>query len=67
MRQTALLAGPVYIGQAQGGGDKEILKNGATIELGPSLSSHLLGWHDLMLEDVFPLACQIKLSYNTEL
>ena len=66
MKQTALLASPVYIGQAQGGGEKKHLKRGAKIKPGASLR---VFWVCLLSrpEDVFSFACQIKLSCNTGL
>ena len=48
VKQTAFLASPIYIGQAQGE-EKKHIKRGAKIGLQASLfSSHLLGWHALM-------------------
>ena len=44
--ETALLASPVYIGQAQGGGEKKHIKRGAKIGPGASLlcASFGLAW-----------------------
>ena len=64
-KQTALLASPVYVGQAQGEEEKHI-KRGAKIELLTSL--HFFGVSPpSCLKDVFSFACQIKLSCNTGL
>ena len=46
VKQTALLASPIYVGQAQGE-EKKHIKKGAKVS-GVSVSSHLLGWHALM-------------------
>ena len=47
VKQIALLANPVYIGQAQGE-EKKHIKRGAKTGLGPLFSSRLLGWYPLM-------------------
>ena len=59
MKQTALLASPIYVGQAQGEGKKHT-KRGAKIE------PWLFLWVGLPLhlKDVFSFACQITLSCN---
>ena len=68
MKQTALLASPVYIGQAQGD-EKKHIKRGAKIEPQAPLLFVFFGWevepHPSYLEDVFSFACRIKLSCNT--
>ena len=58
MKQTALLASPVHIGQAQEE-EKKHLKRGAKFEPLASLSIFWVGPPSL-LEDVFSFACQIK-------
>ena len=59
MKQTALLASPIYIGQARGE-EKKHIKRGVIIEpwlfLWVRPPSHV--------KDVFSFACQIKLSCN---
>jgi len=64
VEQTALLASPIYIGQAQGE-EKRHIKWGAKIEL--FLSSLHVFWVSppSCLENVFSFACQTKLSCNT--
>ena len=59
MKQTALLASPVYTGQAQGEEKKHIKEE-------PKLNPSLL-WvgPPSCLEDVFSFACQIKVHCNT--
>ena len=69
VKQTALLASPVYTGQSRGRRKKHI-KRGAKIELGASLLFTSFGSacpHASCLEDVFSFACQIKVSCNTGL
>ena len=51
-KQTAVLASPVYIGQAQGE-EKKHIKRGAKIEPGTSLFFEPLGCLPSHLEDVF--------------
>ena len=46
VEQTALLAGPIYIGQAQG--EEDISKEESKGQGSPSFSSRLLGRHALM-------------------
>ena len=60
VKQTALLASPVYRGQAQGEERKHI-KRRAKIEPPASLCVFSVG-PPSHLEDVFSFACQIKLS-----
>ena len=64
VEQTALLASPIYIGQAQGE-EKRHIKWGAKIEL--FLSSLHVFWVSppSCLENVFSFACPTKLSCNT--
>ena len=62
MKQTALLASPVYIGQAQGE-EKRQIKRGAKIEPRSSLHFFWVG-PPSRLKDAFPFAWQIKLGCN---
>ena len=64
VKQTALLASPVYIGQAQGMEKKKHIKREAKIARGASLRVFWVGLPS-RLKDVFTFACQIKLSCNT--
>ena len=70
VKQTALLASPIYIGQAQREEKRKHLKRGAQIEQGAGVllfSSSLSGRLPSRLKDVFSFAYQIKLSCNMEL
>ena len=64
VKQTALLARPVYTGQAQGE-EKKHIKRGAKTEPGTLFSLHLLGWPTLMPQGCIFLCLPIKLSCNT--
>ena len=69
VKQTALLASPVYIGQSQQE-EKKRINRGAKIELGVSLLFTYFGSthpHASCLENVFSFACQKRLSCNTEM
>ena len=63
MKQTALLASSIYVGQAQEEKKKHI-KRGAKIEPLASLQVFWVG-PPSHFKDAFSFACQIKLSYNT--
>ena len=66
VKQTALMASPIYIGQAQEEEKKQ--KEEPKLSLRLLLSTLCFFWVNLpsCLEDVFSFACQIKLSCNTE-
>ena len=64
VKQTALLARPVYAGQAQRE-EKRHTERGAKIEPGALFSLHLLGWPTLMPQGCIFLCLPIKLSCNT--
>ena len=64
VKQTALLASPLYIRQAQG--TEKNHKKRSQIELGASLWVFWVG-PPSRLKDVFSFACQINLSCNTGL
>jgi len=63
VKQTALLASPIYIWQVQGKEEKKKKKEEPILSL-VLFSSLLLGRPALMLEDVFAFAYQIKLNCN---
>ena len=65
VKQTALLASPIYKGQARGGGNK-CIKGGNLEGLRP-LFSCLLGHPAFTPQGVVSLFFLIKLSYNTTL
>ena len=64
VKQTALLASPVYIGQAQGEEKKTHKKRSQNWTGG--ISSLCIFWvgQPSHLEDIFSFACQIKLNCN---
>ena len=64
VKQTALLASLIFIGQAQG--KRKNIKRGGKIEA-RGLSTLCIFWIRMPshMEDVFSFACQIKLSCNT--
>ena len=64
VKQTALLASPIYIGQAQGKEEKTYKKRSQNWA---SLLFTSFGLAHPSFEDVFSFACQVKLSCNTDL
>ena len=66
VKQTALLASTIYIGQAHGGGDK-CIKGGSLERLRPLFSSSFGSAHPHSLRAYYPLFFLKKLSCNTDL